>query len=107
MPGPAVLLALGALPWLGRKATTRARGATALYLANIHLDSTTVLISQLYFSQSLTSTVHSQPPYSTRGQPDTTNETDGIARNGLNDLLLETTAEGSGYAGSIVLGARV
>src|SRR4030095_11554168 len=25
---PAVLLALGALPWLGRKATTRARGAT-------------------------------------------------------------------------------
>lgn len=27
---PAVLLALGALPWLGRKATLRARGATAL-----------------------------------------------------------------------------
>lgn len=27
---PAVLLALGALPWLGRKATMRARGATAL-----------------------------------------------------------------------------
>ena len=26
---PAVLLALGALPWLGRKATMRARGATA------------------------------------------------------------------------------
>jgi hypothetical protein len=27
---PAALLALGALPWLGRKATMRARGATAL-----------------------------------------------------------------------------
>ena len=27
---PAVLLALGALPWLGRKATMRARGATTL-----------------------------------------------------------------------------
>jgi hypothetical protein len=27
---PAVLLALGALPWLGRKATMRARGATAI-----------------------------------------------------------------------------
>jgi hypothetical protein len=27
---PAVLLALGALPWLGHKATVRARGATAL-----------------------------------------------------------------------------
>jgi hypothetical protein len=27
---PAVLLALGALPWLGRKATMRARVATAL-----------------------------------------------------------------------------
>ena len=27
---PAVLLALGALPWLGRKATMRARGATDL-----------------------------------------------------------------------------
>jgi hypothetical protein len=27
---PAVLLALGALPWLGRKATMRARGATGL-----------------------------------------------------------------------------
>lgn len=27
---PAVLLALGALPWLGRRATLRARGATAL-----------------------------------------------------------------------------
>jgi hypothetical protein len=27
---PAVLLALGALPWLGRKATMRARGAAGL-----------------------------------------------------------------------------
>ena len=27
---PAILLALGALPWLGRKATMRARGATGL-----------------------------------------------------------------------------
>ena len=38
---PAVLLALGALPWLRRKATMRARGATGLWAGlkspNLHL----------------------------------------------------------------------
>ena len=82
-------------------------GRTVHIHVRIHLDSTTVLVSQLYFPDSLTALVHTQAPYSERGQPSTTNETDSIAQNGLEDLLLDVVEEGEGYAASIVLGAAV
>jgi protocatechuate 3,4-dioxygenase beta subunit len=79
-------------------------GRTVHIHVRIHLDATTVLVSQLYFPESVTDAVHAQPPYSTHGPRDTTNATDGIAGNGLDDLLLDVVEEDGGYAGSIVLG---
>lgn len=82
-------------------------GRTVHIHVRIHLDSTTVLVSQLYFPDALTAAVHATSPYDTRGQADTTNATDAIARNGLDDLLLDIVEESGGYAGSIVLGAAL
>jgi protocatechuate 3,4-dioxygenase beta subunit len=79
-------------------------GRTVHIHVRVHLDSTTVLVSQLYFPESITDAVHAQSPYDGRGTRDTTNATDAIARNGLEDLLLEIAEDGSGYAASIVLG---
>ena len=82
-------------------------GRTVHIHVRIHLDATTVLITQLYFPDSLTDTVHAQAPYSSRGQRDTTNETDSIAGNGVEDVLLDLVSEGNGYRGTIVLGAAL
>jgi protocatechuate 3,4-dioxygenase beta subunit len=82
-------------------------GRTVHIHVRVHLDSTTVLVSQVYSPDALTALVHTQAPYSERGQPTTTNETDAIARNGLEDLLLDVVEDGPGYAASIVLGAAL
>ena len=79
-------------------------GRTPHIHVRIHLDSTTVLVTQVYFSESLTDTVYTQAPYSSRPNRDTTNSEDSIARNDLDELLLTVVSEGDGYAGSIVLG---
>jgi protocatechuate 3,4-dioxygenase beta subunit len=79
-------------------------GRTVHIHVRIHLDATTVLVSQLYFPEGVTDAVHAGPPYDARGRRDTTNATDLIARNGLEDLLLDVVEEGGGYAASIVLG---
>jgi len=82
-------------------------GRTVHIHVRIYLDATTVLVSQLYFPDSLTALVHTRAPYSERGQPSTTNQTDSIAQNGLEDLLLDIVEEGDGYAASIILGAGI
>jgi protocatechuate 3,4-dioxygenase beta subunit len=82
-------------------------GRTVHIHVRIHLDSTTVLISQLYFPESITDVVHSQSPYSSHGPRDTNNATDSIARNGIDDLLLDIVAENDDYVATIVLGANV
>lgn len=79
-------------------------GRTPHIHVRIHLDSTTVLVTQLYFAESLTDTVYAQAPYSSRPNRDTTNSSDSIARNDLDELSLNVVAENDGYAGSIVLG---
>lgn len=79
-------------------------GRTPHIHVRIHLDSTTVLVTQLYFSEAVTDAVYAQAPYSARPNRDTTNATDFIARNDLDELLLDVVAENGGYAGSIVLG---
>lgn len=82
-------------------------GRTVHIHVRIHLDSTTVLVTQLYFPESITDTVHAQLPYSTHGTRDTTNANDSVAGDDLDELLLELTETDDGYTGSIVLGAAL
>jgi protocatechuate 3,4-dioxygenase beta subunit len=67
--------------------------------------------SQFFFDDSLTDVVHAQSPYSTKGQRDVRNASDGIY-NSLSAtektaLTLQAAPSGAGYAGVIDLGVRV
>ena len=67
--------------------------------------------SQFFMDEALTSIVHATSPYSTRGQRNTLNSTDGIY-NSLSTaakaaLTLATTKTTGGYAGVINLGVAV
>jgi protocatechuate 3,4-dioxygenase beta subunit len=69
--------------------------------------------SQFYLNDSITEQVHSQPPYSDHGQPDITNEEDGIYTGASTDGLIQSNTgehlmlnmtrageeEGQGYLG--------
>jgi protocatechuate 3,4-dioxygenase beta subunit len=79
-------------------------GRTVHIHVRVHLDATSVLVTQVYFPDSLTDTVHAQPPYNDRGRRDTTNATDAIAGADLDELLLTLNPTDDGYAASIVLG---
>ncbi len=54
--------------------------------------------SQLYFDDTLTDEVQSQGPYAKKGQRDLRNSQDGIFRGGGDELLLDLTNNGQGYA---------
>ena len=54
--------------------------------------------SQLYFDDALTDEVQSQGPYAEKGQRDLRNSQDGIFRGGGDELLLNLTQNGQGYA---------
>ena len=82
-------------------------GRTVHVHARIHLDATTVLVTQLYFPDSLTDTVYAGEPYSSRPERDTMNDDDGVAGSSLDDLLLELTAVDGGYVGSIIFGVTL
>jgi protocatechuate 3,4-dioxygenase beta subunit len=79
-------------------------GRTVHIHARIHLDATTVLVTQVYFPDTVTDAVLTQAPYSDRPNRDTTNATDSIARNDLDELLLDIVEEDGGYTASIVFG---
>jgi protocatechuate 3,4-dioxygenase beta subunit len=74
----------------------------------VHLGSSSVLTSQLYFDDSLTDAVYAQAPYDTRPDRDTTNDTDSVIRTGgvtsLSQVVLDVVAEGTGYAATMVIG---
>ncbi len=61
--------------------------------------------SQLYFDESLTDTIHAQPPYAAKGRRDTPNSADGIfkAANGT-QLILAASRNAEGYAGAFDIG---
>ncbi|HSL70302.1 MAG TPA: intradiol ring-cleavage dioxygenase [Longimicrobiales bacterium] len=63
--------------------------------------------SQLFFPESLNSTVHAQPPYAGRGQRKVLNSNDGIYRGGGSQLLLDPKATGEGYAAQINLAVQI
>ena len=67
--------------------------------------------SQFFFNDTLTDSVYTQSPYSSRGSRDTRNANDGIY-NGLSStdksgLTLQTSKTSDGYAGVINLGVTV
>jgi protocatechuate 3,4-dioxygenase beta subunit len=82
-------------------------GRTVHIHVRIHLDATTVLITQLYFPEAVTDVVHAQSPYASHGRRDTSNAADSIGRNDLDELLLDIAEDGGGYAAALVLGADV
>lgn len=82
-------------------------GRTPHIHVRIHLDATTVLVTQVYFPEDVTDAVYAQAPYSTRPDRDTTNSEDAIARNDLDELSLTVVADNGGYAGTIVFGVAL
>jgi len=74
----------------------------------VHLDDQTVHTGQLFFQDSLTSSVYrSASPYKTRGQPDVTDAADGIYRQaGSSQAILAMKRQGSGYLGTITMGVK-
>lgn len=63
--------------------------------------------SQLYFEDALTNQIHTQSPYTVRGQSAETNDQDGIFRNGGAQLILPVTATAEGYLGRFGLGLEL
>ncbi|MBX3026841.1 intradiol ring-cleavage dioxygenase [bacterium] len=77
-------------------------GRTTHIHVRVHLDATTILVTQLYFPEPVTDAVYALAPYSARDQRSTTNATDSIYDS---DVLLDIAAGGDGYVAGLVLGA--
>lgn len=60
--------------------------------------------SQLFFDEAITSEVYQQTPYSTRGEPDTSNARDGIFRSAT---LLTLERDGDGWLGGFDIGLQM
>ncbi len=60
--------------------------------------------SQLYFDDDISDQVFAQAPYAAKGQRDQTNATDGIYRDGGDQLMLALTPTDQGYAGTFHVG---
>ncbi len=72
------------------------QGRTVHIHAKVHLDSTTVLTTQLFFDDKVSDAVFARSPYNGRGRRDELNSTDGI----FDDALVLTLAEeDGGYRG--------
>jgi len=63
--------------------------------------------SQLYFDDSLTDQIHTQPPYAAKGQRTQKNDRDGIFRGGGEQLKLQLTKEAQGYTGTFDIGLQI
>ena len=67
--------------------------------------------SQFFFDEALTTAIHANSPYNTRGQRNTVNTTDSIynslSATQKSALTLQALQSGDGYAGTINLGVQV
>jgi protocatechuate 3,4-dioxygenase beta subunit len=82
------------------------RGRTVHIHTKVHLDTSTLLTSQLYFDEQVTAAVHQTAPYASRSGRDTFNDGDGIF-SGAGVRALPTLAkEGDGYRGVITLAVK-
>jgi len=62
--------------------------------------------SQLYFDDAFTDQVYARAPYTSRSSGRTRNSADGIFRSGGQQLTLQVTPQGQGYAALFDLGLR-
>jgi protocatechuate 3,4-dioxygenase beta subunit len=72
----------------------------------VHLGGNVVHTGQLFFPDTLTDTVYTKAPYSSRPGRDTRNATDAIFRNGGSRSMLKVSRSSAGYAGAIALGVH-
>jgi protocatechuate 3,4-dioxygenase beta subunit len=63
--------------------------------------------SQLYFNEAVTDRVHARAPYATKGRRITTNDTDGIFKDGGKQLMLNVTEDAKGFAGTFDVAVRL
>jgi len=63
--------------------------------------------SQFFFDDALSDQVYTEAPYNSRGSRDMLNADDNIYQGGGNQMLLDLTQEGDGYAGSFSLGLQM
>lgn len=77
------------------------RGRTVHIHFKIHLDERTAVTSQLFFPESVNDAVMATSPYSDSGTRDTRNSTDSIF---TSSTVLDVSADGGGYAASLVIG---
>jgi protocatechuate 3,4-dioxygenase beta subunit len=74
------------------------QGRTVHIHAKVHLDTSTVLTTQLFFDDAVTDRVFARAPYDARGERDQLNDTDGLFDEAL---VLDLTEEGDAYMGTI------
>jgi len=80
-------------------------GRTTHIHFKVHVDDQTYVTSQLYFPDDVSADVYASGVYAARGQNPTSNESDGVLGDGdLEQLLLDVSADGEGYLGTIALG---
>jgi len=77
------------------------RGRTIHIHFKIHLDERTAVTSQLFFPESVNDAVMTTNPYSDSGTRDTRNSSDSIF---TSSTVLDVSADGGGYAASLVIG---
>ncbi len=82
------------------------QGRTVHIHVKVHVGGNVVHTGQLFFSDTLTDSVHRVSPYIRRPNRTTRNAQDMIFQNGGARSLLAVRRKGSGYTGSIVMGVR-
>jgi len=80
-------------------------GRTVHIHAKVHLGTTTVLTTQLYFDDGLSDKVFAERPYSERGERTQRNDSDGIFDEAL-VLTTKTDADGDGVRGVMTFDVR-
>ena len=78
-------------------------GRTTHIHAKVHLDSATVLTTQLFFEDDLSTKVYAGSAYAGRGQRDQFNDSDGIFDA---SLVVPAKADGDGYVGAMTFNVR-
>jgi protocatechuate 3,4-dioxygenase beta subunit len=81
-------------------------GRTVHIHVKVHVGGNVVHTGQLFFSDALTDTVYTRPPYSSRPNRDTRNGQDSIFVNGGKRSLLALKRSESGWVGSITMGVH-
>ena len=80
------------------------QGRTVHIHVKVHIGGRVVHTGQLFFPDATTDAVYKRSPYTRRGARDVRNANDSIFVNGGQKSVLKVARNGSGYAGSIVMG---